>query len=385
VSLRVIAIALLAAAALLAPDARASDMWRVGATVSVNASDAPDVWAAGASVTVRGNVREDIWAAGAIVDVAADAGADLWAAGSRVSVSGRVGRTLSVTGAEVTINGQVEGDTRVAGAQVLIARDAELNGRLRAAGALISFDGRGSAGVDLSGAEITFNGETTGDAVIRAQKVRIGENARIGGNLEIYSAEKPDIAQTAQIGGRLVSLGLEDAEWPGGDGFPGLLMVLVTPLIIALSAFILGMIMVWRARGGVEQTIDTFVERPGGSLLRGLVTLLAVTLGAVLLMAVVIGLPLGLALLLALPGMIILGFTSAGLSMGEWIANRAGEPRSAGGRIGLLALGITILVLCGLIPVIGAILVFVAVLMGLGALVLTLRQRLAPEAAPTDY
>jgi hypothetical protein len=385
VILRAIWVVLLALGALTPPEARAGDIWRAGATVSVTADGAPDVWAAGASVSVHGTVLKDVWAAGAIVDVAADTGADVWAAGSRVRISGRVGGMLSVSGAEVDIAARVAGDTRVAGAQVSVAPSAVLIGRLRAAGAVVRFDGSGGSGVDLSGAEVTFNGETTGDVTIRAQKVRIGDSASIGGDLEIYSEDKPDIAQTAQIGGRLVSLGLEDADWPDGEGFPGLLMVFLTPLIVAASAFLLGLLFVWRARGAVEQTIDTFVERPGGSLLRGLLTLVALTLGAVLLIALLIGFPLGLALLLTVPAILILGFTSAGLSIGEWIGNRAGDPRSAGGRIGLMALGIAVLMLAGLIPLAGAVLVLIAVLMGLGALAITLRQRLAPEASPTEY
>jgi hypothetical protein len=369
----------------LAAPAYAADVWRAGATVSVDAQGATDVWVAGASVSVRGDVLQDVWAAGAIVDVSADAGGDVWAAGSRAQISGRIGGMLSVTGAEVNIDARVAQGARVAGAQISIAPGAVLNGQLRAAGAVVVFNGRGGSDIDLSGAEVTFNGETTGDVTIRARKVRIGGNAVIGGNLELYSQEKPEIAQTAQIGGRLVSLGLEDADWPDGGGIPGLLMMFLAPIIIGLSAFVLGLIVVWRARGAVEQTIDTFVEHPGGSLLRGLVTLVAVILGAALLIGLLIGFPLGVALLLAIPAILILGFTSAGLSLGEWIANRAGEARSAGGRIGLMGLGIAILVLAGLIPFVGAILVLVAVIMGLGALVITLRQRLSPDAGPASY
>jgi len=383
--LRVIAALMLAMAALAPSAAQAGDIWRAGASVSVNAEGEPDVWAAGASVTVRGQVAQDIWAAGAIVDINANAGTDVWAAGSRVSVAGRIGEALNVTGAEVDITARVGGRARVAGAQVSVSPDALLNGDLRAAGALITFLGRSGADVSLSGAEVTFDGHTTGDVIIRAQEVRIGEAASIGGDLEIYSDQKPDIARQAQIGGRLVSLGLEDADWPDGEGFPGLLMVLVAPLIFAVSAFILGLLAVWLARGAVEQTIDTFVERPGGSLVRGIITLLALLLGAALMAAAVVGLPLGVALLFTVPVLMLSGLASAALSLGEWIANRAGEPRSAGGRIGLLALGMAALTLAGLIPVLGAVLVLLAILIGLGAVVITVRARLAPDTGPTGY
>ena len=182
-----------------------------------------------------------------------------------------------------------------------------------------------------------------------------------------------------------MSLGLEDADWPEGGGLPAVLAALIAPLIFAISAFILGLLAVWLARGAVEQTIDVFMERPGGSLLRGILTLLAVVLGAAVLVALFVGLPLGIALLFAVPVLIITGLSGAGLSLGEWIANRAGEPRSARGRIGLLALGMLVLTLVGLIPVAGAILVLVAILMGLGAVMMTVLARLGPDTGPTGY
>ncbi len=381
---RVMSVLLLALVMATPSAGQTEDIWRAGANVEVIGEGEPDIWAAGASVSVRGRVSEDIWAAGAVVDVDARAGADVWAAGSRVDVAGRVGDTLSASGAEVTISAQVAGDSRLAGAQVTVTPEAVLSGPVRAAAARVTFVGRGGSNADLSGAEILFDGEIGGNVVIRAQQVRIGDKARIAGNLEIYSAQKPEIAPGAQISGRMVSLGIEQAPWPGG-GLPGIVGAILAPLILALSAFILGLLAIWLARGAVEQTIDTFVERPGGSLLGGIVTLLATTIGAVLLVAVVIGLPLGLALLLAVPVLMILGLTGAGLSIGEWIANRAGEPRGAGGRIGLMALGIAVLLLAGLIPFLGGLLVLVAILMGLGALIMTLRARLAPETGPTGY
>jgi len=377
--------ALLLVLAVLAPSAQAEDIWRAGAAVTVNAQGEPDVWAAGASVTVRGEAARDIWAAGAIVDIDAQTGADLWAAGSRLTIAGRVGDTLNVTGAEVDITAQVGGEARVAGARVTFAPEAVLNGTVRGAGALVNFRAQGGGDISLSGAEVTFNGQTTGDLTIRGENVRIGDEAEIGGDLEIYSDQRPDIAQEARIGGRLVSLGLEDADWPESEGFPAILAALIAPIIFAISAFILGLMAIWLTRGAVEQTIDTFMERPGGSLLRGILTLLAVFAGAAVLVALLVGFPLGLGLLFTVPVLVITGLASAGLSLGEWIANRAGEPRSAGGRVGLLALGMLVLTLVGLIPVAGAILVLLAILMGLGAAILTVFARLRPETAPTGY
>lgn len=383
--LRALSALLMAFTVLFPAAAQAQDVWRAGATVSVDAQGVADVWAAGASVMVRGEAGRDIWAAGAIVDIDARAGGDVWAAGSRVDIAGRVSETMSATGAEVGIAARVDGEARVAGARVTFAPEAVLNGKVRAAGALVDFRARGGSGVSLSGAEVVFDGQTTGDVIIRAQKVRVGEQAEIGGDLEIYSDERPEISQQARIGGRLVTLGLEDADWPESDGFPAILAFFIAPVIFAISALILGLVAIWLARGAVEQSIDTFMERPGGSLLRGILTLLGVLIGAALLVALLIGFPLGIAVLFTLPVLVIIGLSGAGLSVGEWIANRAGEPVGAGGRMGLMALGVLILALVGLIPFVGPILVLLAILMGLGAVVIAVLSRLRPETPPAGY
>jgi len=108
-------------------------------------------------------------------------------------------------------------------------------------------------------------------------------------------------------------------------------------------------------------------------------------IGAALLVALLIGFPLGIAVLFTLPVLVIIGLSGAGLSVGEWIANRAGEPVGAGGRMGLMALGVLILALVGLIPFVGPILVLLAILMGLGAVVIAVLSRLRPETPPAGY
>lgn len=361
---------------------RADDdgIWRAGARVDIDVEGQKDIAAAGASVKIRGGTTGNIWAAGALVDIDAVAGKEVWVAGSRVTVKGRVGESIHGVGAEIDVAGRVAGETHLAGASVRIGEEAVLTGAVEIAGANVDYRGRSMGELELAGDEVTVAGQAEGAVTIRARSVRILETARIGGNLTIYSADKPQISPQAQIDGRLASRGLDEAEWSMEEGYgPLALGFLMPPLIIGISAFLLGLLAIWLTRGSVEQVIDTIMVRPGGSALRGFLALVLVALAAILLMVVLIGLPLGFALLLVIPVMLILGFAAAGFGLGEWLLNRAGEPKRAGGRLLLLALGVLVLALLSLIPIVGGLILLIAVFMGLGAVVLTLGDRLSPE------
>lgn len=362
-------------------------IWRAGARVEIDAQGAEDVWAAGAAVKIRGSSMHDIWAAGAFVDIDAVTGNELWAAGSRVLIKGRVGTALHAAGAEVELGGRVGGQTRLAGASVRVSDQASLSGPVQMAGAMVEFGGHTDSALDLAGEEVTLSGQVEGPVTIRARSVHILDSARISGDLTIFSAEKPDISPQARIEGRLSSRGLEDADWPMGEGDygPFAFVFLVPPLVMGGSAFLFGLLAVWLTRGSVEQTIDTFMARPAGSALRGLLALILVVLAAILFMVILVGLPLGFALLLVVPAMLIVGFASAGFGVGEWLLNRVGEPKRTAGRLSLLALGVVVLMLVSLIPMVGGLILAVAVLMGLGAVVLTLRDRLSPERPASEF
>ena len=358
------------------------DLWEAGARVDVSADGRDDVGVAGASVRVRGRVAKDIFAAGAIVEINAAAGGDVFAAGSRVSVAGQVGGELWAAGAEVSLAARVMGAAQLAGASVIIEAQSVLSSHLAAAAALVDYRGTSAASIELSGDEVIFSGQTDGPVTIRARSVRITDAARISGDVEIYSQQRPDISPAAQISGRLSTLGLEEMDMPGAGGAAFALFILM-PAVFALSALVLGLIAVWLVRGSVEQTIDTLMDRPAGSLLRGFLALVLTVLGAILLIVLLIGLPLGLALMLIIPALLILGYSSASFGLGEWVANRAGNPKGAGGRILLLGLGALILMLLTLIPFVGGIIGFIGILMGIGALIITLASRLVPENAGT--
>jgi len=88
---------------------------------------------------------------------------------------------------------------------------------------------------------------------------------------------------------------------------------------------------------------------------------------------------------LLIPFLLILGFTTTTLGVSDWILNRNNEPKKTGQRILLLAAGVVLLVIIGLIPFLGGLLIFLALLWELGATVATFARRLSGDSAERLY
>jgi len=73
-----------------------------------------------------------------------------------------------------------------------------------------------------------------------------------------------------------------------------------------------------------------------------------------------------------LPFLFILGFTITTLGVSDWLLNRHNEPKKTGQRLLLLAAGVILLVIIGFIPFLGGLLLFLALLFGLGVIAVTI-------------
>jgi hypothetical protein len=120
----------------------------------------------------------------------------------------------------------------------------------------------------------------------------------------------------------------------------------------------------------------TLRERPGASLLLGFVWLVCVPVAAVLMAVTVIGIPLALLTLALYAALLPVAYVGAAIGLGQWALSRwwptradALASRIAAGAAALLALS-----LLGWMPVLGGLFGFLALLAGLGALLLQIRQ-----------
>lgn len=348
------------------------DIKAAGAKIRIISENATNIYAAGAKVTIEGKAKQDIWTAGALLDIDIETAGDLHAAGSRISVKGKVAGKARLAGADLKIDAEIGDILNAAAASIEISENAKLPANTSLAGALIEFHGAANDNLSLYADEVVFSGQALGAVTIEGRNVQLDDTARIEGNLIIRSSEEAVISPNATVVGEFTQTGLEDSEFfkehdaeSDGRGFF---------LILSTSIFLLGLILVVFARSFVEQGITTLRAKPGRSIVLGLAVFFGIPLFVIASMFTILGIPIGVATLLLLPFLFILSFTTTTLGVSDWLLNRNNKPKKTGQRLILLAAGVALLVIIGFIPFLGGLLIFLALLFGLGAIAVTIGQ-----------
>jgi cytoskeletal protein CcmA (bactofilin family) len=333
-----------------------NDIKTAGASINIITEDATNIYAAGARVDIEGKVKQNIWAAGALINIDTDTNGNLHAAGSRLNIKGKVNGKVRLAGADIKLDAIVGGGLKAAAASINISEEAKLSSETSLTAAMIEFNGTAKDNIRLYADEVTFSGKASGSVTIEGRDIQIDDTAQIDGDLIIRSSKEVVISPNTRIIGEITKTGLEDSNGRGGFF-----------LILSTSIFLLGLILIFFLRDFVEQEIKTLRTQPGRSLLWGLAVFFGIPLFFVIAMITIIGIPIGVATLLLLPFLLILSFTTATLGVSDWLFNRNNATKKTGQRILLLIGGVILFIIIGFLPFLGGLLIFLAMLFGLGA------------------
>jgi hypothetical protein len=260
---------------------------------------------------------------------------------------------------------RVGGDSRVAdderlGLMVVVNGTAQIEGTVET--------------LVIARGEATLEGARIGDMTVYQGRATLGPQTVIGGDLHLVESEV-ELAPDAVVVGEVTR---DSPPWevPGLTIF-GTLFGLGTALVIILAGVVAAAI----APRGVRRAGETLTGEVGKTLLAALVVWLAIPLLAGIAMITVLGTPLGMTVVgIALPLLAIAGYLIAGIRVGDaflYSTRRRYEVRPTAAA----AVGIALLLVIGLVPLLGPIVNILAVLLGAGALALTLWRRARPSAA----
>lgn len=328
----------------------------------------------GGSVRVNKPVPGDLVAMGGDVDVTAAVGGNAVLAGGNVRVNAAIGGGLYAAGGDVLIDGTVARNARVAGGAVDFGRKAQVDGNVSVSAGEVRLKGQVKGYVEVAGGEVTIDGSVGGDVEARSGQLTLGPNARIAGKLR-YSS-KADIRRdpAAQVlGGEerisssVVSAGTERTAkrvfkavvWVWSAG----LIVLAGVLVALLPGFF----------GRVAETART---RPAISIADGFITLVCLPFLAVLCFITIVGIPLGLIVVASYLLLMLVGYVTAGIALGEWASTRIAKPWSGQRPWRVLAamLGVLAITLAARVEWLGSLVIFLALLIGMGSLVVLAKQ-----------
>ncbi|MBT8115326.1 MAG: FapA family protein [Arenicella sp.] len=346
------------------------DLYLWGERVRVDAEVDGDVVVAGGKITVDGSVSGDVMAAGGEVMVNADLTDDLRAAGG-----------------QVTVCSEIIGDAILAGGEITLCDDAVVGDNAWIAGGDVTIDGRIEQNLQVKAGHISIIGEILQDVDLEAKSIEILPSAVIGGNLVFKSPNAANISEGATIVGE-VEHSKTDAwwardrpQWDAGDIARAVaLFLLVSILAVTLAALLVSAIFRETRFTLAESVRSQFLRCLGFGLLAVLLTPILIVLSAI----TIIGLPIAGILLLLYILLIVAGYFTIVLLIAEqihrWI--RKQQPLTTFWQVLTVLLAVFAVTLISLIPLLGGLIMCLAYLAGIGAVCLHVREQRQSEIKP---
>jgi hypothetical protein len=216
-------------------------------------------------------------------------------------------------------------------------------------------DGTVNGSLTAFDAPVTISGQVNGDVVVFNGRVELQSGANVTG--DVVSQQNPVVAAGATISGTSKRL-QTNTNWEG-FGWAG---KLAWWLAVSVSTLVIGLVLVWLVGRGADRILEAGRTRIGPSIGLGLLLFFGLPILAVIALVTVIGIPLGIGLLAALLLIYALGYSAS-----AWILGRSILRGPTAWFLAFLA-GWGILRVVALVPILGGLAWFAAVVFGLGAL-----------------
>ena len=333
-----------------------------------------DILASGAVPQVVDSVPGDVMLAGRDLRFTGAAGGDYLGAGGTQSIGGRVHGALRAAGGKIHLTATVDRNASIAGGEVAVDRGGVIGRNAYLAGGTVHIDGAVRGSLLASGGTVVLNGPVGGDVEVTASELFVGPRAAIAARLRYRVPNgKVHIDPFAHVTGTVTALppqaGREAGAvfavlWMLGFLVAGGAVVVLFPRLMADAAEFVG-------------------EVPGRLALIGLGWIVLVPIAIVLVACTVIGLPLALLIGILYGVLLYIGRVTLAI----WLGKRVFGARVREGRSATLVnfvVGGMLLLLLRMIPIVGAIAMCVATVIGLGALILRV-HRLRWTTAGTTF
>lgn len=346
--------------------ASAETVVRTGNSVSLEMSQTVgnDFYAAGGSVTHSGKIKEDMVAAAGSITINGEVGVDLFGIGGTVQVHAPVGDDVRIVSGETVIASEVGGDVFVISGSLKILSSAKIGGNVYFYGGDAEISGPVTGTVMGKAESFTFSNKV-GGIDVGAVEVELLDGAIVAGDVA-YSAPKEIYrAPGASVGGEIVrGASRNETNENSGSNFP--IIFFAIWLFTTFCFFLL-------FKPTLERVLDAVKKETLKVGVLGLVSAIVGPIVGVILMATVLGVWLGVikilfTVILFIVTMMVLPITIGGYVMSFW------KPYRRLDAVTVIS-GMTIIIVLTLIPIVGALVIFIGYIVTLGAMLWLLYQK----------
>lgn len=328
-----------------------------------------EVWIVAESVNLRGEARDDVFALADRIELAGDLGNDVWAAGDEVVFTGQAGDHGRFFGRRVEVGGKIGSSLTAAGSSIQLGKDSSVKGDALLAGESVVVEGQIGGQTRVMASSATIGGKLAGRLRIIAEDIVVMPGAEIRGDLVYTSPKELFLDEKVKLGGQLIRKEAPAAAMPAPQ--PTARQTVGVQVFLYLCALVVAVPFMAAFPQFTGRAVRCVRRSPWKSLFAGFAALCLMPMLAFFALLTVVGIPFGVLLLMTYVILIYLAKLVPALALGGVLLRRGG-PQSFGRALTALAFGLVLVYVAAAIPAAGSLAGFVVVLLGLGAMILTL-------------
>jgi cytoskeletal protein CcmA (bactofilin family) len=362
-SLRLLALVALFLALTPSP-AAAADIRNGDVTIGTTETVEDDLYAFGGNVAINGTIHGDLIAAGNNISVDGTVTGDVIAAGQTIVIRGQVGGTVRAAGSSIVIDGKVTNDLLAAGNELTILSNGRVGRDAIVAATNATISGQIGRDLQAGSTNVKIEGGVGGNVLASVDRLQLTDRATIGGNLKYTSKNEAQIANTSSVKGSI------ERQTPANDRAPlvtGPAAMIVEWLKGLIGLLILGILVVFFFPGFARRAGEALVRSPWLTLAIGALVLIGLPILAVVFFAVgalIGGWWIGFVVLSLFVVVLALSIPVAAVGVGGALLRIARRPVPVWLA---LIIGLIVLLLVALVPILGGVVIFGALLFGMGA------------------
>lgn len=324
------------------------------------------------NVSFNENVEGDSALAGNVVDVLGNIDGIGFMAGNTVNIDGSMEYGFAA-GNEINITGHVTKNLYLAGSEINFANNSSIGRDLKIIGQNINLAGKLERHIDITGTKIIVKENTMiyGNINLNANNITIEDNVTIHGTLSYNENANANISDNAMI------TDIEKTPLPEKDNSIDTNAVLATIVNLVIVFLVISILF----PQSVEKASSLYQKPSFGLYVRnigaGILILICIPLIAMLLLLSNIGIALGLILAALYVMGLYLAYIYSCFLVGEILLIKVLKLKVNKYLSGIL--GIIIVTLLTLIPILGTIIIFLAITLGLTTIWLLIKQADKPK------
>ncbi len=307
----------------------------------------------GDDLQIDQDIQGDLVLAGSRLEINGNTGDDFIGAGGDLIVNGNISGNIIAAGGSIRVNGNVGGDVAAFGGQITLSRDSVVEGD-----------------VLLGGGEVTLDGIVNGNGEISTGTLKTGDGFKLKGNLELQAENYPSNLKN-NVGGNLnitQANATENQYEKTSEGFG-----IFSFILGLLASLALGLVLIYLFPGFVSGLAELIKDSPLKAGLLGFLILVFLPVLSIVLLITMFGWSLSVLTILLFVLALLIATVPVKLLAGEIIYTKIFKKDA--GKMVYYLIGAVIFAIAYEIPLVGGLIRFIALLIGLGVIVAWLGSR----------